>query len=201
MKGKIWVRSLVATQVYNCFATRTFNKMVKWRVGEQGGKGKSKLDYITYVQFSLSRAAGAPQESSQANLLVFVNSSGRIIVAISFEISIHFSWCCRHIVTWSFGRRSNVWEVRHTIGGEGLVGFQFEPIQMGWGILQNLFCWDIFTWDSFPNTKLLNVQSIVSFDGASQRNLENAPEILHLNVDSLNIELSTIYIQQKQIIT
>ena len=44
---------------------------------------------------------------------------------------------------------------------------------------------------------MLNVQSIVSFDGASQRNLENAPEILHLNVDSLNIELSTIYIQQK----
>ena len=50
---------------------------------------------------------------------------------------------------------------------------------MDWGILQNLFCWDIFTWDSFP--KLLNVQSIVSFDGASQRNLENAPEILHLH--------------------
>ena len=37
---------------------------------------------------------------------------------------------------------------------------------------QNLFWWDIFTWDSF--LKLLNVQSIVSFDGASQMNLENA---------------------------
>ena len=141
--------------------------------GCRRGRGDEfKLNYNTCVQFSLSRAAGAPQESSQANLLVFVNSSGLIIVAISFEISIHFSWYCRHIVTWSFGRRSNVWEVRHTIGGEGLVGFQFEPIQMDWGISQNLFWWDIFIWDSF--LKLLNVQSIVSFDGASQRNLENA---------------------------
>ena len=39
MKGKIWVRLLVSTQVYNCFATR---KMVKWRVGE----GKIQIELL-----------------------------------------------------------------------------------------------------------------------------------------------------------
>ena len=56
MKGRIWVRSLVLAHVYKWFATRTFNKMVKWRLGK--GKIKTELYHLCSI-LTLTGGGGA----------------------------------------------------------------------------------------------------------------------------------------------